>query len=168
MMQSSESNKYLSQIPQILYLLLENALVLRRKIIYLNGKNSYFKIVEIDSKIFKIKHDLSGLNNFYFINNLLFLIEDVETEEDIIGLEYLKTNKLQEFKNIHNIPFTKENRKLLLYPDLHDNPIFKGYHNGTNNLIYQYKFGNFMLKYTDGDKLTNKIFNCDSLHKLRY
>jgi len=25
-----------------------------------------------------------------------------------------------------------------------------------------------MLKYTDGDKLTNKIFNCDSLHKLRY
>src|SRR6266849_4661305 len=144
MMQSSESNKYLSQIPQILYLLLENALVLRRKIIYLNGNNSYF------------------------INNLLFLIEDVETEEDIIGLEYLKTNKLQEFKNIHNIPFTKENRKLLLYPDLHDNPIFKGYHNGTNNLIYQYKFGNFMLKYTDGDKLTNKIFNCDSLHKLRY
>ena len=166
MMQSSESNKYLSQIPQSLYLRLENAL--DGKIIYLNGKNSYFKIVEIDSKIFNIKHDLSGLNDFDFINNLLFLVEDVETEEDIIGLEYLKTNKLQEFKNKHNISFTKENRKLLLYPDLQDNPIFKGYQNGTNNLIYQYKFGNFMLKYTDGDKLTNKIFNCDSLHKLRY
>jgi len=31
MMQSSESNKYLSQIPQSLYLRLENALALRRK-----------------------------------------------------------------------------------------------------------------------------------------
>jgi hypothetical protein len=165
-MQSSESNSILRTIPQNLFLNLENEL--DGKSIFLNGKNSYFKTVEINSQNLTVQYDLIGLNNFEFINHLLFLIEDTETEQDLLALEYLKNIKFKEFKDKHNITFTHEISKYLLYPDLINNPIFKDYHNGTNNLIFQYKFGNFMLKYTDGDKITNKIINCDSLHKLIY
>jgi len=167
--QSSEFKILLNQIMSNIdnYFLLNE--LLDKKLIYLNGENTYISKVE-DGGTFNYL-DFKGCNKYKLIKNVRnvkLAYEMTNNSNDNLKICNELLIKLEkEFVQEYGVYNGDEyNNSILIHFTY--SPLFSSFRDGTYNLIYSPSFNIFKIRYFINGETKYELIPCDSLFKLRY